>query len=326
MRSKLLVLAVVTLVGCSEDATNPGTVAEDAAPETIGLDVTMPVDSATDSAVDSTAADSGADTSTPDTSSDARDSATVDSAVVDSAADTAVADTAVADTAVADTADAIVDSALDAPTDIATDTIGFAPAPTCDGTIATAEYGVHVAGSNQYTNSDTSQTWYMTWDDTAVYFAVTNANAAEAAVVYLDANPVTGGTDADGNTAGYTYDSTKLATLPFRANLVAYAKSGYREYRTADGSGGWSSETTTFGCFAASGTTREFSVPWSALGGRPASFGVLAYVTSSGGFVYGEIPMANPGGSVGTSAVATKYFHVGSTGPTGTASAFSDER
>jgi hypothetical protein len=262
-------------------------------------------------------------------SADTRDSAAVDTAVVDSGTDTSTADTMVADsgsdTSVTDSASDTL--AVDSATDMGiVETIDFAPAPTCDGTIGTSEYGTHVDGGNRYTHTGTSTVWYMTWNDTALHLAISNANVAEGAVVYVDANPVTGGTDADGNTAGYTYDSTKLATLPFRANLVAYVKSTYREYRTSDGSGGWSSPTASAGCFASSGTTREFSIPWSALGGRPASFGVLAYVTSGGGFVYGEMPMANPDGSIGTSATATKYFHVGATGPGSTAAAFADER
>jgi len=313
MRSKLLVFAVLALVGCSEEETTPAAVAKDAAPETVGLDVSNPPDSTTDTRVDS-ATDAGSDTAMPDTAMpdtamDTRDTAldTADTAVVDSAPDTS--------------ADTAVDAAVDAP--------AFGPAPTCDGTIAAGEYGVHVNGNNQVTNTTTSNTWYMTWDDTSLYLALANANVAEGAVIYIDANvvaPPSGGTNSDGNLAGYTYDATKLATLPFRANLVAYAKSTYREYRTSDGSGGWSTPTTAFGCFASSGTTRELSIPWSALGGRPSSFGVLAYVTSGAGFVYAQIPTANPGGNIGTTATATKYFHVGATGPGSTATAFADER
>ena len=136
----------------------------------------------------------------------------------------------------------------------------------------------------------------------------------------------TGGSASDGNLAGYEYDNTKLATLPFRANLVAFAKNDYREYRTANGTGGWSDPTTAFGCFASSGTTRELTIPWSAVGGRPASFGILGYVTSSTGYAFAEAPNANPDGTIGLAATATKYFHVGSTGPASTTNAFADER
>ncbi len=135
----------------------------------------------------------------------------------------------------------------------------------------------------------------------------------EAAVVYLEKaplTPATSGTNADGNLAGQTYDSARYSSLPFRADLVAYVKSGYREFRTADGSGGWSSATAGAGCFASAGTTREFSIPWSAVGGRPASFSFFGYVVSGSGFVYGQVPTTVTAGAVGTSATAGGYFLV----------------
>lgn len=314
MRSKLLVLAAVVLVGCSEDEPQSPSVVTDSAPETIGVDAV--VDSK--APVDSTVADTGVADTRADVADTAMETATdtgVDTMVdttVDVAPDTIV-DTAVDDTLGDTSTDALDTSVADA---------AFPAAPTCDGTIATAEY------ASQYVSGGT--TWHVTWDDSTLYLGLTNADVNEGAIVYIDANPVAppaGGTDADGNLAGYTYDSTKLATLPFRANLVVYAKKTYREYRTADGAGGWSSPTTTFGCFGDSGTTRrEFSIPWSALGGRPTAFGMLGYVTSGAGFVYGEFPTANPDGTTGTTATATKYFHVASTGPASTATAFADER
>jgi hypothetical protein len=328
MRAKLLFLAAVMMVGCSDDEATPAVVG-DAAPETIGIDVadSSPRDTAVDSTVADSAIDSGTeDTAKPDTADSATTETALDTAVIETALDTAM------DTTLADTTEAAVDSAdtalLDALDTSVTDAM-FAVAPTCDGTIGTAEYGVHVEGKNQYTHTGTSTTWYVTWDDTALYVAIANANVAEGAVVYIDANPVAppiGGTAADGNLAGHTYDSTNFAMLPFRANLVAYAKSTYLELRTATGTGTWSTPTSPFGCFDGSGSTREFRIPWSAIGGRPASFGFLGYVTSGAGFVYGEVPMANPEGTIGASATATKYFHVGATGPTSTTNAFADER
>lgn len=59
---------------------------------------------------------------------------------------------------------------------------------------------------------------------------------------------------------------------------------------------------------------RELAIPWTALGGpRPAAFLFFAYLTSSGGYVYGEIPGENPGAFIGTTAAYANYFAVAST-------------
>ncbi|MBL8718937.1 MAG: hypothetical protein JNL79_23340 [Myxococcales bacterium] len=307
------------------DSTTDSTATESGGDSTATDSTTETADStATDStATDSTATDSAAaDTKTDST---AADSTVADSAATDSAADTTAADTTAADTTAADTTAAdttaadttTADSASDAATDsaeAATDAgsdASFGTAPTCDGTLATGEYGDHTEGKNQYSSS--TQTWYARWDDTNLYVAITNANVAEAAVVYLEKaplTPATSGTNADGNLGGQTYDGARYSSLPFRADLVAYVKSGYREYRTADGTGGWSSATAGAGCFASAGTTREFSIPWSAVGGRPASFSFFGYVVAGSGFVYGQVPTTLAAGAVGTTATAGSYFLV----------------
>jgi hypothetical protein len=187
--------------------------------------------------------------------------------------------------------------------------------PIVDGTIGAAEYGVHSDGQNQQTSGGTI--WYMTWDATNLYVGISGANTAEGAVIYLDKNPIApinGGTNADGTLVGQAYDGTSFAALQFRADVVLYAKSGYRDYRTADGAGGWSGPTTGFGAFAESaGAVREFSFPWSAIGGQPAAFNWFGYVTSPGGFVYGQVPTENSGGSIGTAARYDRYYTVSST-------------
>jgi len=187
--------------------------------------------------------------------------------------------------------------------------------PTVDGTISAGEYGSHVNGQNQQSNG--GQTWYMTWDATHLYLAVTGANLGEGAVLYLDASPVApinGGTNADGTLTGFTYDNTSFAALPFRANLVVYFKDGYREFRTADGAGGWSGATAGFGSFATgAGDVREVAIPWSALGAQPGAFAWFGYVTSGGGYVYGQVPGANPGATIGTGARYERYYTVSAT-------------
>lgn len=185
--------------------------------------------------------------------------------------------------------------------------------PTVDGTIGSSEYGTHTDGQNQQANG--GQVWYMTWDATNLYVGITGANTGQAAIIYLDKNPlapINGGGNSDGTLVGQSYDSTNFAELQFRADLVLYVKSNYREYRTADGSNGWSSATTGFGSFnETSGTNREFSIPWSVIGGQPSSFAWFGYLTSGTGSIYGRVPTEDSG--TGTSIRNVRYYIVNST-------------
>ncbi len=183
-----------------------------------------------------------------------------------------------------------------------------------DGTITAGEYGNHTDGQNQQTNSGIN---YINWDDTNLYIGVSGANVNEGFILYLDKNPivpVNGGTNADGTNVGQTYDSTNFAELPFRADVVFYVKNGYREYRTANGANGWSTASTGFGSYADNGSNvREFSIPWSAMGGKPTAFNFYSYLTSGSGSVYGTFPTENATGSIGTSARYSRYYTVSST-------------
>ncbi len=190
--------------------------------------------------------------------------------------------------------------------------------PTLDGSIGSVEYGSHVNGENQQISGGT--TWYMTWDATNLYVGISAANVSEAAVLYLDVNPlaaVNGGANANGNLAGFNkYDETSFSSLPFRADMVVYFKNDYREYRTADGLGAWSAQTSGFGNYADNtSNVRELAIPWSAVPGgvQPAQFAWFGYVTSSGGFVYGQVPSANGSGTIGLTAVYNNFYFVNST-------------
>ncbi|MFN0157174.1 MAG: T9SS type A sorting domain-containing protein [Bacteroidota bacterium] len=187
--------------------------------------------------------------------------------------------------------------------------------PVVNGTITAGEYGVHTNGQNQETSG--SQVWYTSWDNGYLYIGIAGANLTEAGVFYLDKNPLTpinGGSNADGTNIGFNYDGANFAELHFRADLVVYFKDSYREYRTADGAGGWSGATSAFGTFSTgAGDVREMAIPWSAIGGRPASFASFGYVTSAGGFVYAQVPTENSGGSIGTSARYERYYIVNAT-------------
>jgi len=197
---------------------------------------------------------------------------------------------------------------------IALDNFNLQTLPSSNGNIFAGEYGVHANGQNQSTNTGTVS--YMNWDANNLYVGISGANTAEGYVLYLDKDPqvpVDGGSNANGTNIGQNYDGTNFAALPFRADLVLYAKSGYRELRTATGSNTWSAATSPFGTYGESGSVREFSIPWSAIGGMPASFNWFGYNTSGGGFIYNTQPAANPGGALGTSIRYEHYFTVSST-------------
>ncbi len=174
--------------------------------------------------------------------------------------------------------------------------------PTIDGVISANEYGVHIDGQNQQTSG--GQTWYLTWDNTNLYVAVTNADLSQGAVINIDRNPISpanGGTNADGTLNALNYDGTSIGTLPFRADFRAYFKDGYRDYQTANGANGWGNQTTNFGSYVSgAGNVRELSIPWAAItggGGKPSSFLFLGYLSSGGGFIYGQIPTGNGSGN-----------------------------
>jgi glycosidase len=205
--------------------------------------------------------------------------------------------------------------------------------PTIDGNIAPGEYGINNSLANA---GNTSQTWYMTWDASNLYVGIVNANLAEGAVIYLTGNPQNPPTccsNTDGNLTGFDYDNTDFAALPFRAKFVTYVKNGYREYRNSDGNGGWTVQTSNYGQYAdnaSNGNTREVAIPWSAItggAGIPSSFVFFGYLTSSGGYIYGQVPTDNSiGAFAGTSASATQYYAIVNTGNGSSTAPFSNEQ
>ncbi len=209
--------------------------------------------------------------------------------------------------------EAAVESGSDAPVDTGGGDAGFV-APTCDGTIGTGEYG-SVAYEQASSNG---QVWYVTWDATNLYVAVTGANVGEANVIYVAANPGDGGT---GLTSGYLYDNTDVTTLPFAADLVVYAKgpSGSQQYTEARvvAGGAWGAKNTTAVqiCTGTSTTVREEVIPWSLIGGLPAAFGWTAYLAANpssnpGGYIYGQMPVDDPGGGDAGAESFTRYYAI----------------
>ncbi len=247
------------------------------------------------------ASDDGASDAAKDATTDAAEDATTDAE-----------NDAPSDVATDVPTDALTDASSDATKDAASDAIADADAgdagsswhsPTCDGTIGSGEYG---GAQNQATSA--SQTWYMTWDATNLYVALDNATLSEGSVLYV-------GFTGNGRTGTQVYDGTG-GTLPFPADGAVYAKDGYQEVRIglAD-AGAWGNPATNAITYCSSGTTREEVIPWTALGASaiPYGFRFLAYATSISGFVYGQIPTTNAGGSIGTSYVFPHDQYVAST-------------
>jgi hypothetical protein len=198
-------------------------------------------------------------------------------------------------------------------------------APTCDGTIAAGEYG-SVAHEQA---SGSGQTWYVTWDATNLYIAISGATVAEANILYLAANPADGGA---GLTTGYAYDNTDVTHLPFAAGVVVYAKQSYDEARTVSASA-WGTPNTTAVKVCTTGATatvREEVIPWSLLGGLPAAFGWTGYfaaspATNPAGYIYGQMPTDDFGGGDAGAVTFTKYYAVPNATP-GVDAPFADEQ
>jgi hypothetical protein len=208
------------------------------------------------------------------------------------------------------------DAGVDAPEDTGSPLLdagedGALATPTCDGIVQPGEYGANEATSS-------TQTWYMSWDDTNLYLAITSANVLEGNIVYFAIS----GTDAGaGLTTGNPYDSTLVSSLPIAANFVLYAKSSYNEVRSlaeGDAGLGWNAldANAITVCVGTSSSTREEVIPWKALGGRPTGFQWLGYVaanptTNPGGYIYGQVPAdANAGGADAGHETFVKYFAV----------------
>ncbi|RAK63885.1 hypothetical protein [Hymenobacter edaphi] len=184
--------------------------------------------------------------------------------------------------------------------------------PALDGTITAAEYSGNNGG-----------TWYLTWDDTYLYIAKTDGNAAEQTLIYLDVDPVlpaTSGSNANGNTAGLN-DYNMTPNLPFRADVRVYMQNSYIEFQTRNGSGGWggfSSPSTGNIELLRSGNNRELRIRWASLPGltgRPASFNWLGMQGSTGSpsFIYDQTPGANYAGNSSSTPDFRYYFTVSST-------------
>ena len=132
-------------------------------------------------------------------------------------------------------------------------------------------------------------------------------------IIYRDKDPLSAnnaGTQQRYALERINYDGTSFASVQLR-HFLGYVREGWLSGDwTADGSNGWSSPTSDFGSYADNGSSvRESLSPWSVIGGQPSSFAWFGYLTSSGGFVYGQIPTENGGGIIGNFGPRCPLLH-----------------
>lgn len=198
--------------------------------------------------------------------------------------------------------------------------------PSINGTIGAGEYGTHTSGQNQITSGPI--TWFLTWDDTHLFIAVTGHDQFSNGMnLYIDTDPqvpVNAGTNANGSNVGPNFDGV-IPNLPFRANFYAFLKFDFDTYRNSDGSGGWtgSINNTFTKNFNDPSDVAEVRIPWSVItgGSRPASFNFLGYMSFSGG-LFAPFPSANPSG---TAPNKVRYFTVSTTADVSATKPFSRE-
>ncbi|NUM72350.1 MAG: T9SS type A sorting domain-containing protein [Ignavibacteriaceae bacterium] len=220
--------------------------------------------------------------------------------------------------------------------------------PAIDANLATNEYG----SGNINTASSGGTNWYVTWDDTYLYFLILNASETDAAVIYIDFDPLTpvnGGSDLNGNLTGAdNYSMTP--NLPFRSDALILVRNDYRGIWARDNAGGWaevypagtsglngSGDDFTEGFFyvndmgngSGNDDRREFKVRWNDITnntGRPASFNWLGVMNSASN-IYGQVPITLPSGAQPDPATPDfdRYFTVPSTADGASSNPFMQE-
>lgn len=215
----------------------------------------------------------------------------------------------------------LLTSILFAPLFIFSQWIGTAP--TINGSLGTNEYGSHVDGDNQQLSN--TRTWYMTWNDTALFVFVSGAGSGNRVLMYFDVDPIApinGGSSTSGTLTGVSYSNTQLDPLPFRADAFVALETGYRQLNQESGGSfgsGINATSRTGWVFSNSGSDFEVAIPWSDLTGstRPTSFAWCGYVTDNNvaGNYFSPVPTENSAGFIGTTGVRyERYYIVNSTG------------
>ncbi len=173
---------------------------------------------------------------------------------------------------------------------------------------------------NQKSYEIENHSWLVNWDDVNLNFTITNANPNEAAVIYIDHNPivpVNGGDATNGLLDGFNYDGLVL-NPSMRADYVIYAKNDYQEQRIIQLNGTWSDPDIQQIEFSAltGENIRKITIPWQKItgGAKPNSFnwtGCIVYNNGGNKGVYASVPVGNPLGEMPDNEVNfVRYFEV----------------
>lgn len=199
---------------------------------------------------------------------------------------------------------------------------------TIDGVLGTGEY------PNSWADGG-GRTFYMTWDDTYLYFAVDGlTNATDAIHLHIDTDPqplANSGTVANGNIVGYGfgfggYDGVEYGQLPFRSNFLGINDLGDSRMYFPDGAGGWIQEGVLPLDRGEGGTYREGRIPWSVVtqgGGRPAAINFFFWISFGGTFYGGTSNPADDDFANTSNLTGRHYFNLSQTTNATAGTAFS---
>jgi hypothetical protein len=174
--------------------------------------------------------------------------------------------------------------------------------PAVDGTISSNEYGDHTEGKNQMSVNDNSR-YFVTWDDTYLYFAGQRTGAetgysaaGDAVQVFLDFTANTPVNEGAGSKTCPSYHG-RTPSLPFKYDAMVAVESGQIRYNTSGTSGSFS-DPGADGEYSASGSVIEGKIKWTSLGlsAKPTSINLVLFSSlsdASAGF--GACPSSSNG-------------------------------
>ena len=190
-----------------------------------------------------------------------------------------------------------------------------------NGLIAPGEY------ANTWADGG-GRTFYMTWDETNLYFAVSGlTNPGDGILLHIDTDPqplANSGTPANGSiSAPFFVDGVEYGQLPFRSNFYSFCLLGQSRLFRSDGAGGWIDPFVSFPRGEPDPgdpqDVREFSIPWTEINGvagLPASFNIFfrppPTIPSSAYYGGCSNPADNDFADI-TNLTGRHYFNVGAT-------------
>jgi hypothetical protein len=136
--------------------------------------------------------------------------------------------------------------------------------------------------SSEQVDSGSGEVYAMTWDSTNLYLGVGGSQAYiknEPTIWYIDTDPANPTDGGSGSTNGFDNYDGRIGSFQFTANAVIYMKAEYAELRTNNGNG-WSGNTVLTNQIETGSFDIEITVPWSNLGGRPASMYFMMFKTN----------------------------------------------